>query len=103
MPLQWTYLPSTSLLFLCHSTFKLFPTFLPLQREDSIYTSTQFGIEDKPVIPRLPGEEGLYVPPQSMIEPHNLYKLDARLLREDPRTRIFYDDDGNLKVRSIET
>ena len=69
------------------------------QREARVYGSTQFGLDDKPQFPRLPAEEGLFVPPRPDVPDFNLYKVDARLLREDPRTRVFFDDDGNIKVR----
>ncbi len=69
-----------------------------LQREERVYGAAQVPVADRPQYPRLADEEGIYVAPRPEIPDFNMFKIDSRLLREDPRMRVFYDHDGMLKI-----
>lgn len=61
-------------------------------------TSLAFTSKDKSIIPRMPEDEGLFVESRPDIPDFNLYKMEARLLREDLRRKVFFDENGDLKL-----
>jgi hypothetical protein len=69
-----------------------------LEREHRYLARTIFNAVGEPQQPRFPGEEGLYVPPRADMPDWDLFRMESRLAREDPRREFFFDENGHMVV-----